>query len=118
MGTGWCGSAPSPFLSQACAGDKKQTKSEVIAPKIIKTHLTYFFQGKENAINNVAVDTESNPVLVGGKSMATRNNQRNGTLNAMQRVWARRVLKEHARDNSTSKNIEYKEAQEILAKDL
>ena len=46
--------------------------------------------------------------------MATRN----GTLNAMQRVWARKVLKEHAKGNSAYNRAQYQEAKEILAKEL
>ncbi|AFY37585.1 hypothetical protein Lepto7376_1229 [[Leptolyngbya] sp. PCC 7376] len=46
--------------------------------------------------------------------MAIRDKQRNGTLNAMQRVWARQVLKQQALEQGKADSIDCKEAREYL----
>ncbi|WP_171971721.1 hypothetical protein [[Limnothrix rosea] IAM M-220] len=46
--------------------------------------------------------------------MAIRDKQRNGTLSAMQRVWARQVLKQQAQKGGDCDSIDCKEAKEYL----
>lgn len=46
--------------------------------------------------------------------MAMKDTQRNGTLNAMQRVWARRILKEHALERGNCDCMECRDAKASL----
>ena len=46
--------------------------------------------------------------------MAIRDKQRNGTLNAMQRVWARQVLKQQELEHGNADSVDCKDAREYL----
>ena len=46
--------------------------------------------------------------------MAIKDKQRNRTLSAMQRVWARRVLKEQAKGQGNCDNVDCRDAKEYL----